>query len=76
MIKIRLKRCGRKKQPVYRIVIINAKTRRNGKPIEEVGYYNPRTKETKLNSDRITKKLAEGAQATKTVNYILNKYNQ
>ena len=44
MLKIRLKRIGRKKRPSYRLVILENKARRNGKPIEEVGFYNPITK--------------------------------
>ena len=40
MLKLRLKRMGRKKQPAYRLVIMENTTRRNGRPVDEVGYYN------------------------------------
>nr|YP_009369835.1 30S ribosomal protein S16 [Boldia erythrosiphon]ARO90523.1 30S ribosomal protein S16 [Boldia erythrosiphon] len=76
MIKIRLKRCGRKKHPVYRIVVMDVKTKRNGKPIEEIGFYNPITKESRLKLERITQRLTEGAKLTKTANYIFNKYSK
>ena len=46
MLKIRLKRLGAKKAPTYRVIVINSTTKREGKPIEELGYYNPKTKET------------------------------
>nr|YP_009402659.1 30S ribosomal protein S16 [Compsopogon caeruleus]ARX96012.1 30S ribosomal protein S16 [Compsopogon caeruleus] len=75
MIKIRLKRCGRKKKPTYRIVIMNTQTRRDGKPIEEVGFYNPRTKEIKVNLIKINERLKQGAKATETVKYILKYSN-
>ena len=71
MIKIRLKRCGRKKQPTYRIIAINVKARRDGKPIEELGFYNPRSKEIKLNALGIKERLNQGAHPTETVKYIL-----
>jgi len=48
MIKLRLKRFGKKREVSYRIVAIESKTRRDGRPIEELGFYNPRTDETRL----------------------------
>ena len=44
MLKLRLKRIGRKRSPVYRLVVMGNTFRRDGKPIEEVGYYNPISK--------------------------------
>ena len=44
MIKLRLKRFGKKREVSYRIVAINSSARRDGRPLEEVGFYNPRTK--------------------------------
>ena len=44
MLKIRLKRLGAKKAPTYRIIVINSTTKREGKPIQELGHYNPKTK--------------------------------
>ena len=48
MLKLRLKRTGRKGSPSYRLVIMEHTTRRDGRPIEEVGYYNPLTKQSKF----------------------------
>lgn len=73
MLKLRLKRIGRKRVSAYRLVIMENSTRRDGKPIEEVGYYNPITKQSKLNSTKIQKWLRYGAQPTETVSYLLRK---
>lgn len=73
MLKIRLKRFGRKKQPSYRIVIIDSRKKRDGKAIEEVGFYNPITKQTKLNMIKIQERINQGAQATKTVQTLIDK---
>nr|YP_010338584.1 ribosomal protein S16 [Rhodaphanes brevistipitata]UNJ18534.1 ribosomal protein S16 [Rhodaphanes brevistipitata] len=75
MIRIRMKCFGRKQQRTYRIVIMNNKTRRDGKVIEEVGFFNPRTKETRLDLNRITTRLKQGAQPSDTVKYLLSKAN-
>ena len=73
MIKLRLKRFGKKREVSYRIVAIESKTRRDGRPIEELGFYNPRTDETRLNVPAIVKRLQQGAQPSETVRSILNK---
>nr|YP_010986293.1 ribosomal protein S16 [Pachymeniopsis lanceolata]WOL37211.1 ribosomal protein S16 [Pachymeniopsis lanceolata] len=73
MLKIRLKRFGRKKQPSYRIIIIDSRKRRDGKALEEVGFYNPITKQTKLNMIKIQQRIQEGAQPTRTVNDLMAK---
>ncbi|HEY9736890.1 MAG TPA: 30S ribosomal protein S16, partial [Trichocoleus sp.] len=73
MIKLRLKRFGKKREVSYRIVAMNSDTRRDGRPLEELGYYNPRTDETRLEVPAIVKRLKEGAQPTKTVQHILEK---
>ncbi len=75
MIKLRLKRFGKKREPSYRIVAMNNDTRRDGRPLEELGFYNPRTKEVRLNVEGIIKRLQHGAQPTDTVRSILNKNN-
>jgi len=49
MLKIRLKRNGRKRQPSYRLVIMESTIRRDGRPVDEVGYYNPITKKSYFN---------------------------
>jgi small subunit ribosomal protein S16 len=73
MIKIRLKRYGRKKLPTYRLVVMDQRTKRDGRDIEELGFYNPRTKETKLNIPKIIQRLEQGAQPTDTVKNIFIK---
>ena len=73
MVKLRLKRYGKKKQVSYRIVAINSSDRRDGRPLEELGFYNPRTDETRLDVPAIVKRLKEGAQPTQTVRNILQK---
>ena len=47
MLKIRLKRLGAKKAPTYRVIVINSTTKREGRPVQELGHYNPKTKEMK-----------------------------
>ncbi|MGK7917537.1 MAG: 30S ribosomal protein S16 [Prochloraceae cyanobacterium] len=73
MIKIRLKRYGKKREVSYRIVAINSQSRRDGRPLEELGFYNPRTDETRLNVPAIIQRLKQGAQPTDTVRNILKK---
>lgn len=73
MVKIRLKKFGKKRETSYRIVAIESKRRRNGRPVEELGFYNPRTDETRLNVPAIVKRLQQGAQPTETVRNILTK---
>jgi small subunit ribosomal protein S16 len=73
MLKIRLKRCGRKKRPSYRIVLVPSRWRRDGKSIEELGFYNPITNELKINIDKIVKRIQTGAQPTPTVQNFLKK---
>lgn len=68
MLRIRLKRYGRKKLSIYRVIVIDSRKRRDGRAIEEVGYYNPLKNETKLNINKIEKRISEGAQLSKTVN--------
>nr|YP_010276937.1 ribosomal protein S16 [Thalassionema bacillare]UHY40460.1 ribosomal protein S16 [Thalassionema bacillare]UHY40847.1 ribosomal protein S16 [Thalassionema bacillare]UHY41105.1 ribosomal protein S16 [Thalassionema bacillare] len=67
MLKLRLKRTGRKRSPSYRLVIIEHTTRRDGRPIEEVGFYNPITKKYSFNNKKIAKWLKVGVQPTPTV---------
>lgn len=73
MLKIRLKRYGRKKQAIYRVIVIDSRKRRDGRALEEVGFYNPLTKETKLNLPQIEQKIKHGAQLSNTVRNLLNK---
>ncbi|MCR5607884.1 MAG: 30S ribosomal protein S16 [Lachnospiraceae bacterium] len=76
-VKIRLKRMGQKKAPFYRIVVSDSRTQRDGKAIEEIGYYDP-TKEpsvVKIDEEAAKKWLANGAQPTETVSKLLKNAN-
>jgi small subunit ribosomal protein S16 len=73
MIKLRLKKYGRKGQPCYRIVAMDSRTKRDGVAIEELGFYNPMTDETHLKFQRIKVRLDQGAQPTDTVRNIFIK---
>ena len=73
MLKLRLKRYGRKKQACYRIVATDSRTKRDGRAIEELGFYNPITNETHLKFNRIVERLKTGAQPTETVRNIFLK---
>ena len=75
MLKLRLKRIGRKRQPSYRLVIMPSRRRRNGRAIEQVGYYSPITKEVNLKIEKIIYWLKVGAQPTETVTNLLKKSN-
>nr|YP_009313602.1 Ribosomal protein S16 [Galaxaura rugosa]SCW21856.1 Ribosomal protein S16 [Galaxaura rugosa] len=70
MLRIRLKRYGRKKQPCYRIVVIDSRKRRDGRPIEEIGFYNPISKQMSINLDKVKLYKSNGAQESKTVSSI------
>ncbi len=74
-VKIRLKRTGAKKQPSYRIVVADSRFPRDGRFIEELGYYNPRTEPStvKVDGEKAKKWLANGAQPTDTVRALLKK---
>ena len=73
MLKLRLKRIGRKRSPSYRLVIMENTCRREGRPIEEVGYYNPISKTYKFDQEKITKWLQYGVKPTETVSNLLKK---
>nr|QCI06577.1 ribosomal protein S16 [Erythroglossum lusitanicum] len=76
MLKIRLKRLGKKKKACYRIIIIDSRNKRDGKALEEVGFYNPLTKEYKLDITVIQDRVTKGAQLTQTIKDIIRKnYN-
>ena len=73
MLKLRLKRLGRKRSPSYRLVIMENTSRRDGRPIEEVGYYNPLSKDYKFDEEKIKKWLSYGVKPTETVLNLLKK---
>ena len=72
MVKIRLKRLGYKKNPTYRIVVINDSQKREGRPICELGHYNPKTKEMKLDKETALEWISKGAKPSETVQYLIN----
>ena len=69
MLKIRLRRMGSNRRPVYRVVVSDSKRTPTATVLEEVGFYNPRTTpaEVKLNRERITYWVGRGAQMSETV---------
>jgi small subunit ribosomal protein S16 len=76
--KIRLKRFGAKKRPYYRIVVIDSRSPRDGRTLEEVGFYHPievEEKQLKVNEDRIREWIDKGAKPSDTVKRLLNKIN-
>ena len=73
MIKLRLKRFGKKKEASFRIVACNSTSRRDGRPLQELGFYNPRTKETRLDTEALRLRLTQGAQPTDVVRTLLEK---
>ena len=74
-VKMRLRRMGQKKAPFYRVVVADERSPRDGKFIEEIGYYNPITEpaDIKINAEKATKWLNNGAQPTETVRTLLKK---
>ena len=73
MLKLRLKRVGKKRSPSYRLVIMENTFRRDGRPIEELGYYNPISKQYKFDTEKIKKWLSYGVRPTETVMSLLKK---
>ena len=76
-VKMRLRRMGQKKAPFYRVVVADSRYPRDGRFIEEIGYYNPITEpaEIKIDADKAKKWIANGAQPTETVKSLLKKSN-
>ena len=74
-VKVRLTRSGSKKHPFYRVVAINSDSRRVGRPLEFLGYYNPNTNpaDVKLDQEKIDKWLASGAEMSDTVRSLYKK---
>ena len=74
-VKIRLRRMGAKKAPFYRVIVADERSPRDGKFIDEIGYYNPLRDpaEIKIDAEKAEKWLNDGAQPTETVKSILKK---
>mgnify|MGYP003321783440 CR=1 FL=1 len=76
MVKIRLRRMGMKRTPHFRVVVINSREKRSGRPIQELGFYNPKTKEMKLDKASALEWINKGAQPSETVQYLINNCNE
>jgi small subunit ribosomal protein S16 len=74
-VKMRLRRIGAKKAPFYRVIVADSRSPRDGKCIEEIGYYNPLTNpvEIKIDADKAKTWISNGAQPTETVKALLKK---
>ena len=72
MVKIRLQRKGKRNSPFYRIVVADSRTARNGKALDNLGYYNPIVKpaEIKFDKEKLEKWVSVGAQMSETVKRI------
>ncbi|GAB6059036.1 30S ribosomal protein S16 [Desulfonatronum parangueonense] len=79
-MKIRLTRMGSKKKPFYRLVAVNSETRRDGRALDFLGYYNPMKEpnEIKIDTDKVRDWMAKGAKPSETVRSLLRKagYNE
>lgn len=73
MVRIRLSRKGKKGKPFYRIIVTDKRNKRDGSPIEEIGTYNPITKELKLNKEKAESWIKKGAQPSEVVTSLLRK---
>ena len=74
-VKMRLRRMGAKKAPTYRVIVADSRSPRDGRFIEEIGYFNPRSDELKIDAEKAKKWIANGAQPTDTVRALLKKTN-
>jgi small subunit ribosomal protein S16 len=75
-VKLKLTRHGSKKKPFYRVVAANAETRRDGRPLAFLGYYNPLTNpaDVKLDAEKVRKWLSLGAEPTDTVRSLIKQH--
>jgi small subunit ribosomal protein S16 len=75
-VKIRLKRMGAKKRPFYRVVVADGRSPRDGRFIEEIGYYNPVStpKEVRIDAEKALQWIKNGAKPTDTVDYLFKTY--
>lgn len=73
MVKIRLKRVGRKKVPVYKIVVTESTSKRDGRPGDILGTYDPKSEELHVDVEKVKEWLARGAQPTNRVAALLKR---
>ena len=74
-VKMRLRRMGAKKAPAYRVIIADSRSPRDGRFIEEIGYFNPISDELKIDAEKAKAWISNGAQPTDTVKALLKKSN-
>ena len=74
-VKMRLRRMGAKKAPTYRVIVADSRSPRDGRFIEEIGFFNPCSDELKIDAEKAKTWLANGAQPTDTVKALLKKSN-
>ncbi len=74
-VKMRLRRMGAKKAPTYRVIVADSRSPRDGRFIEEIGFFNPRSDELKIDAEKAKKWISNGAQPTDTVKALLKKSN-
>ncbi len=74
-VKMRLRRMGAKKAPTYRVIVADSRSPRDGRFIEEIGHFNPRSDEIKIDAEKAKTWLKNGAQPTETVKALLKKSN-
>ena len=72
-VKNQIQTRGRKKQPFYKIVLMDVKTKRDGKALEELGFYDPMKKTFHINRERTISRIANGAQPTEVVKNLLRR---
>ena len=72
-VKMRLRRMGAKKAPTYRVIIADSRSPRDGRFIEEIGHFDPRSDELKIDAEKAKKWISNGAQPTETVKSLLKK---
>jgi len=73
LVKIRLRRIGRKNRPFYRVVVADSRAARDGKFIETLGHYDPKNKSFRVKSERVSFWLTKGAKPTATVEHLLKR---
>ena len=76
MVKIRLRRMGLRSRPTYRVIAIDSRRARDGKYLESVGNYDPRTKQLDLDMDRVNHWLSHGATPSDTVDRLIRRYTR
>ena len=74
-VKMRLRRMGAKKAPTYRVIVADSRSPRDGRFIEEIGYFNPMSDVIKIDAEKAKAWIANGAQPTDTVKALLKKSN-